>query len=98
MSERANNDNGEQMLRTDRCKNLPVAEGVQRCDNCERFREDKGLGDFVCCHVRGYKEAPSHIKRCFDCECWRSDNEITSDFWCKHNKFHKAEWDRDQEW
>ena len=38
------------------------AEGVQRCDNCERFREEKGLGDFVCRHVRGYKEAPSHIR------------------------------------
>ncbi len=60
MSERVNNDNGEQMLRTDRCEGSPGAEGVQRCDNCERFRAEKGLGDFVFRHVRGYKEAPSH--------------------------------------
>ncbi len=86
------------MSHTDRCKNLPGAEGVRRCDNCERFREGRGLGDFVCHHVRGYKEAPSHIKRCFDCECWRSDNGITSDFWCKHNKCQKEDWDRGQGW
>ncbi len=98
MSERANNDHGEQMSYTDRCKNLFGAEGVRRCDNCERFRKEKGLGNFVCRHVRGYKEAPSHIKRCFDCEYWRSDNGITSDFWCKHNKCQKEDWDRDQGW
>ena len=59
MSERVNNDNGEQMLGTDRCENSFGAEGVRRCDNCERFREERGLGDFVCRHGEGIKR-PHH--------------------------------------
>ncbi len=65
------------------------SEAPRRCDNCEKFREEKGLGDFICRHMRGYKEAPLHIRRCSDCELWRSEKGITSNFWCKHNKFYK---------
>ncbi len=72
--------------------------GPRRCDNCEKFREEKGLGDFICRHMRDYKEAPPHIKRCSDCGLWRSEKGITSDFWCKHNKFYKKEWDQSQGW
>ncbi len=75
---------------TDRCKVLFGSEVL--------FRKEKGLGDFICHHMRGYKEAPCHIKRCFDCEMWRSEKGITSDFWCKHNKFYKKEWDESQGW
>ncbi len=71
--------------------------GSCQCDNCEKFKE-KGLGDFICRHMRGYKEAPCRIKRCSDCESWRSEKGITSDFWCKHNKFCKKEWDQSKGW
>ena len=96
MSERISNYSAEQMLGTDRCKRLFGLEGVHRCDNCKKFRKDRELGDFICRHVRGYKEAPPHIKRCTECEGWRINNGIAGDFWCKHNKCQKRYWDSDQ--
>ncbi len=98
MAEKISNYNEEQMLNIDRCKSLFGSNGARRCDNCERFRKDRGLGDFICRHVRGYKEAPPHIKRCTECEGWRLNNGIGSDFWCKHNKCQKKYWDIDQGW
>ncbi len=98
MSERVSNNYGEQMLCTDRCKSLFGSEGVCRCDNCEKFRKDKGLGDFICRHIRGYKEAPTYIRRCSDCEAWRLEKGLTSNFWCKHSMFQKEDWDRSQGW
>ena len=35
----------------------------RRCDNCESWRKKKGIGDFSCKHMKGYKEAPASVKR-----------------------------------
>ena len=83
---------------TNVCKELFGSERPRQCNNCEKFKKDKGLGDFICRHMRGYKEAPPDVRRCFDCEVWRAANGITSNFWCKHNKYLKKEWDRNQGW
>ncbi len=72
--------------------------GPRRCDNCEKFRKEKGLGDFICRHMRGYKEASAHVRRCPSCNDWRKSEGISKNFWCKHNKFYKMEWDRKQGW
>ncbi len=73
-------------------------EGPRRCNNCECWREKEGLGDFICRHMRGYKEAPAHVKRCDNCDRWKEDNFIKGDFWCRHNKYKKREWDQSQGW
>ncbi len=69
-----------------------------RCKNCERFRKDEGLGDFICRHMRGYKEAPAHVRRCHNCDIWKKSDGIPGNFWCKHNKSLRKEWDRKQGW
>ncbi len=70
----------------------------RRCNNCEKFRKDEGFGDFICKHMRGYKEAPAHVRRCYDCDEWKKSEGIPGNFWCKHNKSLKKEWDRKQGW
>ncbi len=52
---------------------------ADRCDNCERWRKKEGLGDFICRHMRGYKEAPAYVKRCDNCDSWKEDNFIKGD-------------------
>ena len=71
-----------------------LGDNERRCKNCERFRKNEGLGDFICKHMRGYKEAPAHIRRCNDCDMWKKIDGIPGNFWCRHNKFIKKEWDR----
>ena len=68
----------------------------RRCDNCESWRERKGLGDFICKHMKGYKEAPASVKRCYDYEEWKRRKFVGGDFWCEHNKHEKREWERSQ--
>ncbi len=72
--------------------------GPRRCKNCERYRKDKGFGDFICQHMRGYKEAPAHVRRCPDCDYWKKSQGISKNFWCIHNKYFKEEWDQRQGW
>ena len=79
-------------------KGLIDPEGPRRCDNCEHSREREGLGDFICRHIRGYKEAPAHVRKCNSCDRWKKDNFVKGDFWCRHNKYRKREWDREQGW
>ncbi len=79
-------------------RGLIELKGPRRCDNCERWREREGLGDFICKHMTGYKEAPAKTKRCYDCNEWKTNNFIKGDFWCKHNKYLKREWDQEQGW
>ncbi len=71
-----------------------IGDNERRCKNCEKLRKDKGFGDFICKHMRGYKEAPAHIRRCDNCNKWKKSQGIPGDFWCKHNKSLKKEWDR----
>ena len=48
----------------------------RRCINCENWRKKKLAGDFVCVHIRGYKEAPAITKRCNGCEKWKKEKNI----------------------
>ncbi len=45
-------------------RGLAEPKDPRRCDNCDSWREKEGLGDFICRHMRGYKEAPANVKRC----------------------------------
>ena len=72
--------------------------GPRRCKRCEKFREKMGYDDFICRHMRGYKEAPDHIGRCVSCDDWKKSQGIKKNFWCKHNKFYKTKWDQRQGW
>ncbi len=74
-------------LRSELRPNKNQLKGARRCNNCERWHKKEGLGDFVCKHMKGYKEAPARVKRCYDCNEWKNDNFIKGDFWCKHNKY-----------
>ncbi len=98
MTEKRENSFDGYIPAADGGRGLFVSEGPRRCDNCERWREKEGLGDFICRHMRGYKEAPANIRRCFGCNEWRKENNIEGNFWCKHNKYKKREWDQSQGW
>ena len=71
-----------------------LGDNERRCKNCDHWREENGLGDFICRNIRGYKEAPVHIRRCDNCNEWKKEKGIGGDFWCKHNKHHKLDWDQ----
>ena len=43
-------------------------------------------------------EAPAHVRRCHDCDRWRNEKNIEGDFWCRHNKRRKEEWDSRRGW
>ena len=66
----------------------------RRCKNCERYREEKGYGDFICRHIRGYREAPAHVRRCSGCDEWKKSQGFSGNFWCRHNKHRRLDWDR----
>ena len=70
----------------------------RRCKNCEKFKKRESYIDFICRHMRGYKEAPAHVRRCYSCNMWKKSDGIPGNFWCKHNKLYKEEWDRKQGW
>jgi hypothetical protein len=70
----------------------------RRCKSCEKFREEKNYGDFICKHIKGYAEAPANVRRCYDCDRWRKEKDIKGNFWCKHNKYRKEEWDSRRGW
>ena len=65
----------------------------RRCKGCDKFREERGYGDFVCKHVKGFREAPAHVRRCASCNAWKRERGIKGDFWCKHRKHDKKIWD-----
>ena len=67
----------------------------RRCKGCDKYKKEKGYGDFICKHVRGFSEAPSKTKRCVGCDAWRREKGIKGDFWCKHRKPNKKRkiWD-----
>ncbi len=71
-----------------------LGDGERRCKNCEKLRKDKGYGDFVCKHMKVYKEAPARVRRCNNCDEWKKREGISGDFWCRHNMSLKKEWDR----
>ena len=75
-----------------------IGSNERRCKNCERFRKEKGYGDFICKHIRGYAEAPAKVRRCYGCNVWKKERGIKGNFWCKHNKFRKEEWDSCEGW
>ncbi len=75
-----------------------IGSNERRCKNCERFRKEKGYGDFICKHIRGYAEAPAKVRRCYGCNVWKREKGIKGDFWCKHNKLRKEEWDSREGW
>ncbi len=52
----------------------------------------------ICRHMRGYKEAPAHVRWCVSCDDWKKSQGIKNNFWCKHDKFYKTEWDQGQGW
>ncbi len=56
---------------------------------------DGGRGMFKG-YRRPYVEAPDYIRRCHDCNDWKRRNGIKGNFWCKHNKFMKIDWDQSQ--
>ena len=70
-----------------------LGDGEQRCKNCEKLKKDKGYGDFICKHMKGYREAPARVRRCKSCDKWKKSNGVSGDFWCIHNKYLKREWD-----
>ena len=70
----------------------------RRCKSCEKFRKEKNYGDFICKHIKGYAEAPANVRRCYDCDRWRKEKNIEGNFWCKHNKCRKEEWDSRRGW
>ena len=83
------------------CRRLTEAEVyLVRKDlvGCERWKKKEGLGYFICRHMRGYKEASAHLKGCDNCDRWKEGNFIKGDFWCRHNKYKKREWDQSQRW
>ena len=65
----------------------------RRCKGCDKFKKEKGYGDFICKHVKGFREAPAHVRRCANCNAWKRDRGIKGDFWCKHRKHDKKIWD-----
>ena len=70
----------------------------RRCVNCDRYKKEKGFGDFVCKHVRGFVEAPSRVKRCKSCDDWKNREGISGDFWCRHRKEEKDRWNNCLGW
>ena len=75
-----------------------IGDNERRCESCEKFRKERDYGDFICKHIKGYAEAPAHVRRCYDCDRWRNEKNIEGDFWCKHNKCRKEEWDSRRGW
>ncbi len=75
-----------------------IGDNERRCKNCERFREERGYGNFICKHTKGYAEDPAHVRRCHDCNRWKKEKRIEGDFWCRHNKRRKEEWDSRRGW
>ncbi len=65
----------------------------RRCKGCDKFKKEKGYGDFICKHVKGFREAPAHVRGCANCNAWKRDRGIKGDFWCKHRKHDKKIWD-----
>ena len=70
----------------------------RRCKKCERFRKRMDYDDFICRHMRGYKEAPAHVRRCPSCDDWKKSQGISKNSWCVHNIYLKEEWDQRQGW
>ena len=70
----------------------------RRCKSCEKFREEKNYGDFICKHIKGFAEAPASVKRCQNCDRWKKEKGIEGDFWCKHKKHNKEVWDKYYGW
>ncbi len=62
----------------------------------ENLADVRIVRDFICKHMRSYKEAPAHVRRCHNCNMWKKSDGIPGNFWCKHNKPFKKEWDRKQ--
>ncbi len=75
-----------------------IHKGPRRCKKCERFRKRMDYDDFICRHMRGYEEAPAHVRRCPSCDDWKKREGISKNFWCMHNKYFKEEWDQRQGW
>ncbi len=75
-----------------------IGDNERRCESCEKFRKERDYGDFICKHIKGYAEAPAHVRRCYDCDRWRNEKNIEGDFWCRHNKRRKEEWDSRRGW
>ena len=65
----------------------------RRCKGCDKFKKEKGYGDFICKHVKGFREAPRNITRCTSCDAWKRERGTEGDFWCKHRKHDKKIWD-----
>ncbi len=65
----------------------------RRCEGCDKFKKEKGYSDFICKHVRGFREAPAYMKRCVSCDAWRREKGTKGDFWCKHREHNKGVWD-----
>ena len=70
-----------------------LGDGERRCKSCEKLKKDKGYGDFICKHMKGYREAPARVRRCENCNKWKKSDGISGNFWCVHNKYLKREWD-----
>ncbi len=70
----------------------------RRCKDCDEYGKEKGYGDFVCKHVRGFVEAPSHVKRCESCEAWKKREKVKKDFWCKHRDSRRVMWNNYLGW
>jgi hypothetical protein len=70
----------------------------RRCKGCDKYKKEKGYGDFICKHVKGFREAPAHVRRCTNCNAWKKDRGIKGDFWCKHRKRDKKIWDDHSGW
>ena len=52
-------------------RGMLIHKGPRWCKRCERFRERMDYDDFICRHMRGYKEAPAHVRRCPSCDDWK---------------------------
>ena len=75
-----------------------IGDNERRCKSCEKFRKERDYGDFICKHIKGYAEAPACVRRCYDCDRWRNEKNIEGNFWCRHNKRRKEEWDSRRGW
>ncbi len=45
----------------------------RRCKNYESFRKAKGYGDFICKHIKGFREVPANVRRCDSCDAWKKE-------------------------
>ena len=70
-----------------------LGDGKRRCKNCDKLKKNKGYSDFICKHMKGYREASARVRRCTRCNEWKKREGIPGDFWCKHKKYLKSEWD-----